>query len=166
MANRAVQVDRKSTKDAPRFRRTPAGIAGDPTVAVGGLLGGGLGRVGRVGAAAVAVARIGYHDDIRLDLAEVGVVQAPAPHHPGRVVLHDHIADPHQLAEQLPGPRVGQVQGQRAFAPVDQIVGGSPVPPVLPVLTLGKGTRVTPAAGHVGAPRAFDLDHLSPQVGQ
>ena len=143
-----------------------AGVAGDPAVAVGAFLGGGLGRVGGIGAGAVSVAGVGDHNDVGAQLAEVGVVQAPAAHYAGGEVFHYHIADGYQLAENPAAILLGQIQGQGAFAAVEELVGGGSVPPVLARIVVGEGAVEAAAAGDVGAARAFDFDDFGAEVGQ
>ena len=60
----------------------------------------------------------------------------------------------------------GHIQGEGAFAPVEQVVGGRTVPPVLTGDIVGKGAVEAAGAGDVRAARAFNLDDLGPQVGK
>ena len=62
-------------------------------MAVGSLLRGSLGWILGVRAFAVPVAGVGYHDDVWLELFEVGVVQPPATHNAGGIVFHEDVQD-------------------------------------------------------------------------
>ena len=150
----------------PGLGRLVARIAGNPAVPVGAFLRGGLCRIGRIRPVAMPVAGVGHHDDVGSQLAQVGIVQSPASHHPRREVLHHHVADHHQLAENFPALLPGHIQHQRALAPVEQLVGRWTVPPVFARLVVGKGSVQSAAAGDVGATRPLNLDDLRAQVGQ
>ena len=112
------------------------------------------------------IAGVGHHYNVRAQPPQIGVVQPPAAHHAGRKVFHHHIADGDQLAENLPTLLTRQIQRQGPLAPVQQLVGGGAVPPVLARLVVGKGAVEAAAARDVGAPRPLDFDDLGAQVGQ
>ena len=112
------------------------------------------------------VAGVGDHDDVGLELFHVGIVEVPTAHHSGGEVLHHYIADLDQVTEHIPSARVGHIQGDGAFAAVDQVVSGGTVPPVVAQVVLREGAGIASGAGHIGAAWPFNLDHLRAQVGQ
>ena len=102
-------------------------------------------------------------DQLGVQGAQAGVIQAVAGHVADLEVLHKHIAVPNQFADQRLAFGLGDVTGHRSLVAVGaQIVGG-----LRGVLTLGvfqKGGA--PSAGVVARAGALDLDDIGPQIGQ
>ena len=114
----------------------------------------------------MAVTGVGHHDDVRTQLPQVGVVQVPPAHDAGSEVLHHHVADHHQLAEDLPAFLLRHIQHHGPLAAVQQLVGGGTVPPVHARIVVGERTVETAAPRYVRPTGTLDLDHLRPQVSQ
>ena len=125
-----------------------------------------LRRIPRIGPVAVAVPGIGNQNHIRPQPPQVGIIQPPIPHHPRREILHHHIADFHQLPEQIPPPRIRQIQSKRLLPPVNQVISRRPVPPILPQIVFRENPRIPPGAGNIRPPRPLHLNHLRPHIRQ
>ena len=102
-------------------------------------------------------------DQFGVDGREAGVVQAIARHVAHLEVLDEHIAVFDQIADQLLALGLGNVAGQRTLVAVGaQVIRR--LGRVMAFAVFQKGRA--PAARVVARPRSFDLDHVSPQIGQ
>ena len=108
----------------------------------------------------------GQHDQFGIEFCRIGIIQPPAAHDPRREVLRQDIAYPDQVAQDLTSGGLSQIEGERFFTAVQQIVRGGAVPWVFAHLIVRVRRREIPASRGVEPPGAFDLDHLRPKVGQ
>ena len=115
---------------------------------------------------AVAVARVGNHDQVGLYRPETGVVQAEPVHYSGREVLQDNIADPDQILQQTHRSLGPKVQGQASLAPVEGLEGAASLPVQFAGVVVRVGSIEGPGGVHELGLAGVYLDDLRPKVGK
>ena len=110
----AVQARQAIGQPEGRQRRRPVFLAGDVGVTAHGLGHSAEARAQGVGAG-LPVGRDRQHDQAGVDAAQVLVAQAPAAHDAGGEVLHHHVADGHQLANERGAVGLAHVQRDAAL---------------------------------------------------
>jgi len=96
----------------------------------------------------------------------VRIIQLPAPHHPRGEILHQHVADPDQVPQDLTPLVPAQVKRERLLAAVQQVERASAVPRIVAGFVVRIHPGKCPAARDIQSPRPFDLDDLGAKIRQ
>jgi hypothetical protein len=99
-------------------------------------------------------------------LFEFGIIHAPATHHARREVLEQDVALHDEIEKDLAPFGLGQIEHERLFAPVDEVVRAGAVPVVVALVVVRHHAGEGAAPRHVGTRGPFDLDHFGPHIAE
>src|SRR5690606_25651557 len=117
---------------------------------------------GRVGAVTARVPKAGKRavDDVRADLAELFVVQAPRLHDARREVLDHNVADGDEALEDVEAERVADVEENALLVAVEVVEEAGVVE------RRGVADDGPPEPDGIDRLGVFDADHLGAEVGE
>ncbi len=104
----------------------------------------------------------GDHDDVRLDLFQLVVAQAPVVHDAWRIILDHGIAYPDEPLENISPAFVGKVERYSLLAGVKCMEVGASIPCIITRLILGIDVG---SGEEIGPLHRLYLYDLSPQFG-